>query len=314
MQRSYIIQSCNRRLAANRGQPTRVNGTIQLDSTFIIVWGVQPQGCRTFSQATATKEVNMNKLKLISIIAGLAAVMLLFAACANDDDAPQSENGVSQAAGAFSGGVQGQSGISVSGEGSIDLVPDLALLNVGVEAVSESVSEARDEAAQAMDAVIAAVKAQGLEDRDIQTRSFNIRPQYEYENNRSTLVGYTVSNSATVKIRDIDNVGPIIDDVANAGGNATRIDGIRFTVEDPKPHMATLREAAFQDARAKAEHLATLAGVELGPLTFVTESSGVPMARDAAFETAMLLAGPSTSISEGELQLSMYVQAVFDIR
>ena len=259
----------------------------------------------------------MNKLKAMSMIAGLAAVMLLVAACANDDDAPQSENGASQAAGAFSGGVQGQSGISVSGEGSIDLVPDLALLNVGVETMAESVSQAREEAAQAMDAIIAAVKAHGLEDRDIQTRAFNIWPQYEYQNNSRSLVGYTVSNSATAKIRDIDNVGPIIDDVANAGGNATRIDGIRFTVEDPKPHMAALREAAFQDAMSKAEHLATLAGVELGPLTFVTESSGVPVVREAAFETAALaapLVAPSTSISGGELQLSMYVQAVFDIR
>ena len=223
----------------------------------------------------------MNTLKVMSMITVLAVVMLLVAGCADDNDAPQSATGASQATGVFSGGIQGESGISVSGEGSIDLVPDLALLNVGVEAVSESVSEARDEAAQAMDAVIAAVKAQGLEDRDIQTRSFNIRPQYEYQNNRSILVGYTVNSSATVKIRDIDNVGPIIDDVAEAGGNATRIDGIRFTVEDPKPHMADLREAAFQDAMAKAEHLATLAGVELGTLTFVTESSGVPVVRDA---------------------------------
>lgn len=254
----------------------------------------------------------MNKLKIISIIAGLAAVMLLIAACADDNgDAPQSETGASQATSAFSGGILGQSGISVSGEGSIDLVPDLALLNVGVETMAENVSQARNEAAQAMDAIIAAVKAHGLEDRDIQTQSFNIWPQYDYQNNSRRLVGYTVSNSATVKIRDIDNVGPIIDDAANAGGNATRIDGIRFTVEDPKPHMATLREAAFQDARAKAEHLATLADVELGPLTFVTESSGAPVARNEALQMA---AAPSTSISGGELQLSMYVQAVFDIR
>ena len=255
----------------------------------------------------------MNKLKVISMIAVLAVVMLLVAACSNDDDdAPQSATGV-QATGAFSGGIQGQSGISVSGEGSIDLVPDLALLNVGVEAMAESVSQARDEAAQAMDAVIAALNAQGLEDKDIQTRAFNIWPQYEYQNNSRSLVGYTVNSSATVKIRDINNVGPIIDDVANAGGNATRIDGIRFTVEDPKPHMTALREAAFQDAMAKAEHLATLAGVELGPLTFVTESSGVPVAREAAF-AMMEAAAPSTSISGGELRISMYVQAVFDIR
>ena len=256
----------------------------------------------------------MNKLKAMSMITVLAAVMLLVAACSNDDDdAPQSATGAPQATTTLSGGIQGQSGIWVSGEGSIDLVPDLALLNVGVEAVAESVSQARDEAAQAMDAVIAAVKAHGLEDRDIQTRAFNIWPQYDYQNNTRTLIGYTVNNSATVKIRDIDNVGPIIDDVAEAGGNATRIDGIKFTVDDPKPHMADLREAAVQDAMAKAEHLAALAGVELGPLTFITESSGVPVTRQAAF-AIMEAEAPSTSISGGELQISMHVQAVFGIR
>ncbi len=260
----------------------------------------------------------MNKLKAMSMITVLAAVMLLVAACGNDDDdAPQSASGAPQTASTLSGVIQSQSGISVSGEGSIDLVPDLALLNVGVEAVAESVSQAREEAAQAMDAVIAAVKAHGLEDRDIQTRSFDIWPQYDYQNNTRTLIGYTVNSSATVKIRDIDNVGAIIDDVADAGGNATRIDGIRFTVEDPKPHMADLREAAFQDAMAKAEHLATLAGVELGPVTFVTESSGVPVSRDETLDAMTLAApaaAPSTSISGGELRISMHVQAVFDIR
>lgn len=261
----------------------------------------------------------MNKLRVISMITVSAVVMLLVAGCTDDgdDDTPQPATDVSQAMGALSGGIQGQSGISVSGEGSIDLVPDLALLNVGVEAVAESVSQARDEAAQAMDAVIAAVKAHGLEDRDIQTRAFNIWPQYDYQDNRRILTGYTVSSSATVKIQDINNVGPLIDDVADAGGNATRIDGIQFTVEDPKPHMADLREAAFQDAMAKAEHLASLAGVELGPLTYVTESSGVPVVREAALDAMALAApaaAPSTSISGGELRLSMYVQAVFDIR
>ena len=259
----------------------------------------------------------MNKLKVLSLVIGLAAVMVMVAACTGDE-APPPALGSSQAASAFSGGIQGQSGISVTGEGSIDLAPDLALLNVGVEAMAESVSQARDEAAQAMDAIIAAVKAHGLEDRDIQTRAFNIWPQYEFENNAGrstrTLVGYTVNSTATVKIRDIDNVGPIIDDVADAGGDATRIDGIRFTVEDPKPHMAALREAAFKDAMSKAEHLATLAGVELGPLTFVTESSGAPVAREAAFGLMDSAAAPSTSISGGELRLSMSVHAVFDIR
>ena len=220
-----------------------------------------------------------------------------------------------------------QAGIWVTGQGTISLAPDLTLLNIGVETMGETVAEARDEAARAMDAIVAAVRAHGLEERDVQTRSFNIWPRYEYPEvldssgrrvTRQTLVGYTVSNAATVKIRDMDNVGTIIDDVADAGGNATRINDIQFTVEDPKPHMASLREAAVQDAMAKAEHFATLTGVQVGPLMFITETGGgspvVQDFADEAFAVRAMAAAPTTSVSGGELSLSLSVQAAFDIR
>ena len=93
-----------------------------------------------------------------------------------------------------------------------------------------------------MNAIVEAVKAHGLDDRDIQTQSFNIWPQYEYpevitaegSTRKQVLVGYTVSNLATIKVRNVDAVGTVIDDAAEAGGDATRIHGISFTVEDPK--------------------------------------------------------------------------------
>ena len=102
-----------------------------------------------------------------------------------------------------------------------------------------------------MDAIVAALKAQGVEDRDIQTRFFNISPRYEYQEvleegfrrGKQVLVGYVVNNSASVKIRDLDSVGRVIDEVADAGGDVTRINGISFTVDDTKPFMVTLREA-----------------------------------------------------------------------
>ena len=141
-----------------------------------------------------------------------------------------------------------QSGIWVTGEGTIALEPDLALLNLGVEATAGTVAEARGEAASAMDAIVAALKAQGVEDRDIQTRFFNISPRYEYQEvleegfrrGKQVLVGYVVNNSASVKIRDLDSVGRVIDEVADAGGDVTRINGISFTVDDTKPFMVTL--------------------------------------------------------------------------
>ena len=219
-----------------------------------------------------------------------------------------------------------QSGIWVTGQGTLSLEPDLALINIGVETQAATVAQARNEAANAMAAIVAAVKARGLVDRDIQTRSFNIFPRYEFPEvfedgrrvRKQVLVGYTVSNSASIKVRDLDIVGPIIDDVANAGGDATRINGVSFTVEDPKPFMTQLREQAVQDALDKADHFASLTGVSVGSLVFISESGGGrPIVQDfAAAERGFALASAAapTSISGGELELSLNVQAVFEIQ
>ena len=215
-------------------------------------------------------------------------------------------------------------GIWVTGQASVSVAPDLVLLNVGVEAIAETVAEARGQAADAMDAIVEAVKANGLEDKDVQTLSLNIWPQYEYpeveENGRrvrkQTLVGYTVNNTARIKIRDVDAVGTIIDDVAEAGGNYTRINGIQFSIEEPKPYMTDLREQAVADAEAKAEHFATLTDVAVGDLLFISEvGSGVDV-RDFRQQSRMMAlesAAAATSVSGGELELSLSVQAVFAI-
>ena len=218
-----------------------------------------------------------------------------------------------------------QAGIWVTGEGTITLEPDLTLVNIGVETEAQTVAEARQLAATAMAAIVGAVKAYGLTDADIQTRSFNIYPVYEYpeivEFGRTTrkqvLTGYRVSNSASIKVRDLDQVGNIIDDVADAGGDATRINGISFTVEDTKPFMTQLREDAVKDALVKAEHFASLTGVLVGRLVFISESGGrAPVVQQFADERAFSIAAApaSTSISGGELELRLSVQAVFNIQ
>ena len=215
-------------------------------------------------------------------------------------------------------GGSSQAGIWVTGEGSISLEPDLAVINIGVETEAISVAEARDQAARAMDAITAAVKAQGLEDRDVQTRSFNIFPIYDYSERTQRLTGYRVSNSASIKIRDLDKVGEVIDDVADAGGNATRINGISFTVEDTKQFTRDLREQAVADALAKAEHFAELTGVSVGRLAYIAEAGvGAPVVQDfggVQMERAFAAAAPTTSISGGELELTLRVTAVFGIQ
>ena len=223
-------------------------------------------------------------------------------------------------------------GIWVSGEGTISVAPDLALLDFGVETRSANVSEANSQASMAMDAVIEALKARGVKNEDIQTSRFSIYPRYDYieeekdgiRSNREVLVGYRVRNSGTVKLRDLDTVGELIDEVVTAGGDNVRINGINFTLEDPKPKMVELREMAVADAKAKAEHLAELSDVTLGRLIYISEGAAAPSVRDFTRESlreslglgfgyaaSAPLAAPS--ISGGEVTLSLSVQAGFAI-
>ena len=215
-------------------------------------------------------------------------------------------------------------GIHVSGEGSITMAPDLAMLNIGVEATAATVSDARQQAATAMNAIVDALHDNGVEDKDIQTRFFNISPRYDFQevlregglkSRKQVLVGYMISNSASIKIRDLDAVGTVVDDVAEAGGDATRINGISFTVEDPSPFMVQLREEAVEDALAKASQFADLTGVSLGRLVLISEiGRGAPVINTFG-DRAMFAQAESapTQISGGELELRMSVQAVFDI-
>lgn len=210
-----------------------------------------------------------------------------------------------------------QAGIWVTGIGKINIEPDLAVVSVGVETESKTVTLARDKAATAMAAVVKTLKSYGLADTDIQTRSFNIYPKYDYHRDRGQIfVGYTVRNEAAIKIRDLDEVGPIIDAVADAGGDAARINGISFTLENQTPFMARLREMAVTDALEKAAHFAELIGVSVGNIIFISEGNqSTPMVSPIAGRRMAMeaMAAPTTEISGGELQLSMSVQAVFDI-
>ena len=157
----------------------------------------------------------------------------------------------------------GPSGIWVTGNGKASGAPDIAVVSMGVESVEETAAAARSNAARAMQSVMNALTRAGVADADIQTRYFNISPRYQsveiercdddrrrtgaresktrttektcYTVWESRLTGYSVSNQATVKVRDLDDVGTIIDQVTEAAGNLVRINGISFNIEDPQP-------------------------------------------------------------------------------
>ena len=217
----------------------------------------------------------------------------------------------------------GQAGIWVTGHGTVTQGPDLALLTLGVETRAQTVEGARAEGAAAMTGIIDALEARGIAARDIQTRYFNISPEYSYAEvfkdgyryDKQVLTGYWVSNSVIARVRDMDILGVTIDDVAAAGGDATRIQSIQFTVDDPSAAQTQAREDAIRDAVAKAEQFAVQTGVVTGDLLFITESGGsAPVTYDYGVRASGLVAETAlTPISLGELEIQVYVQAVFAI-
>jgi len=205
-----------------------------------------------------------------------------------------------------------QEGIWVTGNGKVAAVPDIANLSLGIESQETSVTEAQNEAAITMNRVMAALKAGGIADKDIQTQYFSIQKvtRWDRDKEKEITIGYRVTNMVTAKIRDIKKTSSIIDAVAEAGGDLTRIDNISFSIDDPSQYRNEARDKAVVDAKAKAEQLATLSGVRLGKPTYISESVFYPVYRPPS---KVEEAAPVTPISPGELEISLDVQIVYAI-
>ena len=216
-------------------------------------------------------------------------------------------------------------GIRVSGTGTVSVEPDVAILQMGVEVFAGKVSIARSEASKAMDSVVTVLKKEGVEEKDIQTTKFNIYPRYDYEEvtvngkriGTQVLTGYTVNNTVKAKIYEIDKVGDIIDKSADAGGDYVRINGVDFTVDDPSPYQTEIRKMAVENAVEKAQDYALLTDVELGPVIELNEmnSGSLHSPYEADYGMRMMAAAaPTTSISAGQLEISLTVDTLFAIK
>ena len=206
--------------------------------------------------------------------------------------------------------------IHVTGSGSVVSEPDIATLHLGVSVEKETVAEAREAAAAAMTGVIAALKANDIAENDIRTERFSIYPQYDYTDNGRVLRGYSVNNTVSAKVRELENLSDVIDDAAEAGGDIVVVNSIQFMVEDPTPLQAQARALAAKDAAAKAQTLAEASGVTLGkPVTITETTSGgrPPIAFAKSEEFADDSAGSSTPIEAGELTIIVNITVVYEI-
>ena len=205
--------------------------------------------------------------------------------------------------------------ITVVGSGTASVRPDIARITVGVEIVAPTVAEAVEQNETTMAAILAALRAAGIADKDIQTANYSIslersgEPRPESTTEEAPVSNYRFSNMVTVTVRDLDAVAEVVDAVVEAGAN--NIWGVSFTVEDMSAAQAAARGEAIEDARARAEELAELSGVTLGPVMSISEVVGGNQPVFATAERAMMDAGGS--ISPGELEVGYQVQVSYFI-
>jgi uncharacterized protein YggE len=196
--------------------------------------------------------------------------------------------------------------VTVVGEGAASVNPDVAWLNIGVETSGLTASETAQENQGKMDQVMASLQSLGMTDQDIQTATYNINPDYSSEQGQpDQITGYRVTNTVRVTVRNLDQVGQVLDAVTQAGAN--NIYGITFGIQDQAAPQAEARAKAVADAQSRAGDLARLTGYQLGGLLSISQDVGgspAPLANTAGV----------APIQPGQLELHSQVQVTYALR
>jgi uncharacterized protein len=213
-------------------------------------------------------------------------------------------------------GVSDRRSISVSGQGEASAAPDMATINAGVQTLAPTVEQATRENQAAVAKVLQALETHGIAAKDMQTADYGIWPEQRYDargNGEATITGYRVNNSVKVTVRDIARVGEVLGAVTTAGANA--VNGVSFGLADDSALEVRARALAMADARARAEDLAKLAGVELGEVLTLSTSTGSGYPRPmVSMRMEAADAAPPPGIAAGELDVSVQVQVTYAIR
>ena len=206
--------------------------------------------------------------------------------------------------------------VSVSGEGRVTAAPDIGHVVLGVSRQAATAAGAMQAASSAAAEILASVQAAGIEPRDVQTVRVALNPVWEHRQNQSPkITGYEAVNDLAIRVRNLDGMGALIDDLVRDGANS--VQQISFSIDDTTALRAEARRAAVVDARARAETLADAAGVTLGTLRHLAEAGGamppppMPMMRmDMAMAESM---GNAVPIAAGELEIVVHVSASWEI-
>ena len=204
--------------------------------------------------------------------------------------------------------------ITLASFGEARTAPDQATISMGVMTEAPTAAEAMAQNRTRMNAVVAAIRAQGVAERDIQTSNLNLNPQQVYrENEAPRITGYQVSNTVTVLVRDLARLGPVVDAVVRSGAN--QVHGISFGLANVDAQSEEARRMAVRNIQRKAEQYASAMGMRVARLVSLSESGGytpprpMPMARMAMMDVA----ANQTPVQPGEVEVRVDVTAVYEL-
>ena len=201
--------------------------------------------------------------------------------------------------------------LTVTGMATVETTPDLATLSLGVTTNGATAGAAMAANSDALAAVIARLKATGVEDGDIQTTNLSLNPNWvtNAAGTASEIKGYIATNMVSVRIRALDKTGAVLDAAIADGANA--MNGLYFGLQDPRPSEDQARKLAVADAVARATLLSEAAGTKLGPILSINEGSmAQPMPAPMYRMTDATSAVP---VEAGALGISAFVTIVFKI-
>lgn len=207
--------------------------------------------------------------------------------------------------------------LSVTGNGTVLVESDLAIVTVGVQETSKDVLEAQSTVNEKIAAIKQALLDAGVEESEINTDSINIYANYDYSDNTEVIVGYTARNSLSVRTTDMDNVGSLIDAAFAAGANT--LDNVQFTVQDDTQAREQALTMAVEDARRKADVLASAAGLQVASIERISEGgvSVYDSMRNYAADTVMAAeesGGAGTLVQAALVSVDATVSMEFELQ
>ena len=203
--------------------------------------------------------------------------------------------------------------LDIVATGEVSATPDIASIGAGVVTQAPTAAAAMAENAQRMSATVAALKKAGVADRDIQTSSIGLQPQYKYaENQPPVITGYQASNQLTIRFRDVKRAGAILDALVAAGAN--QINGPNLSVDHPEALLDQARIKAIAEAKARAELYAKAAGLGVKRIVSISEGSFEPTPRPVPMMAMRMEKAADTSIEPGEQRLAISVSVTFELQ